>query len=315
MHPFRLNLTVAAVLLGSFAAPLMAKDFGDVLSDIVREASSHYQSPPHYSNPGGYSPYTPPPLKADPVARNQHAFDVGYRVGQDDFHQHHSKRFSRHPDLFDRATQDAFASGYERGFDTAKQAASRGRNPYTPPRTSPRHAESALYPSGYYPYSPPPQGADRETRNRHSYDVGYRVGQDDFHHGHSKQFMRHKDLYDRSTQRNFALGYEHGYDKARALERPSVDPGPRPALVAAVGQGTVTIKDRGRVVCSIRTAAPNVEKYQFTEGQRGIVVKSRGNHGPATVELFDTHTGVLRDKVLAFAIKNGRPEWARGMQD
>ena len=34
-----------------------------------------------------------------------------------------------------------------------------------------------------------------------------------------------------------------------------------------------------------------------------------------TVELFDVRTGTLRDKVLAFAIQNGQPEWARGMQD
>jgi hypothetical protein len=33
------------------------------------------------------------------------------------------------------------------------------------------------------------------------------------------------------------------------------------------------------------------------------------------VELFDIKTGALRDKVLAFAIKNGQPAWARGMQD
>ena len=85
--------------------------------------------------------------------------------------------------------------------------------------------------------------------------------------------------------------------------------------MAAVGQGRITVKDGGRVVCTVRTAAPNVETYRFTDGQRQLVVKSRGNHGPATVELFDVATGVLRDKVLAFAIKNGRPEWARGMQD
>ena len=32
-----------------------------------------------------------------------------------------------------------------------------------------------------------------------------------------------------------------------------------------------------------------------------IVVKSRGNHGPAAVELFDTRTGILKDKIMAFA--------------
>lgn len=46
-----------------------------------------------------------------------------------------------------------------------------------------------------------------------------------------------------------------------------------------------------------------------------MVVKSGGNHGPATVELFDVRTGTLRDKVLAFAIQTRLPKWARGIQD
>ncbi len=64
-----------------------------------------------------------------------------------------------------------------------------------------------------------------------------------------------------------------------------------------------------------RTASPNVEGQHFINNKSQIVVKSRGNHGPATVELFDTRTGALKGKVLAYAIQHGQPSWARGMQD
>ncbi|MGB9275031.1 MAG: hypothetical protein WCC08_07340 [Terrimicrobiaceae bacterium] len=39
-------------------------------------------------------------------------------------------------------------------------------------------------------------------------------------------------------------------------------------------------------------------------------MRSRGNHGPAQLELFDVQTGTLRDKVMAFAVEGGKPAWA-----
>jgi hypothetical protein len=53
-----------------------------------------------------------------------------------------------------------------------------------------------------------------------------------------------------------------------------------------------------------------LEDWSFVNGGRNIVTKSRGNHGPATVELWESATGMQRDKVLAFAIQNGQPAWA-----
>ena len=176
--------------------------------------------------------------------------------------------------------------------------------------------KSDHYPSGYYPYSAPPKGANPEVQKRHAYDVGNRIGQDDFNHGHSKHFTRHKDMYDDETHHNFALGYEHGYDKARDHSRPSG--GSQTAdvpLTASKGQGQVIIKRGAATVSTVRTASPDVENYSFINGDSQIVVKSRGRHGPATVELFDVRTGSLRDKVLAYAIANGNPSWARGMED
>jgi hypothetical protein len=62
----------------------------------------------------------------------------------------------------------------------------------------------------------------------------------------------------------------------------------------------------------IRTQLPNVENWKLINGNTEIVVKSRGNDGPAAVELFDTRTGILKDKIMAFAIQDRKPEWAQG---
>jgi hypothetical protein len=104
-------------------------------------------------------------------------------------------------------------------------------------------------------------------------------------------------------------GYNNGYAK------PSQPQGSGGGMTAVVGQGKVTVMQGGLVVSTLRTAAPNVESQRFIAGQQQLVVKSRGNHGAANVELFDVRTGVLRDKILAYAIKGGKPAWARGMEE
>lgn len=75
------------------------------------------------------------------------------------------------------------------------------------------------------------------------------------------------------------------------------------------------IRKNGQVLCSFRTAMPNVETWRLVRGDSQIIVKSRGSRGPATVELFDTTTGTLRDKVLAFAIRSSGATWAYGFED
>ena len=30
------------------------------------------------------------------------------------------------------------------------------------------------------------------------------------------------------------------------------------------------------------------------------------------LNVFDTRTGILKDKIMAFAIQDGKPEWAQG---
>ena len=86
-------------------------------------------------------------------------------------------------------------------------------------------------------------------------------------------------------------------------------------LTAITGQGSVTIAEGSRTVSVCRTALPNIEQTRFISEQNEIVVKSRGNHGPATVELFNSRTGRLEGTVEAYELSGGGPSWANGMAD
>jgi hypothetical protein len=72
---------------------------------------------------------------------------------------------------------------------------------------------------------------------------------------------------------------------------------------------------RGMTVCIIRTRFPKVEDWKLVNGNTEIVVKSRGDHGPAAVEIFDTRTGILKGKTMSNAIVDGEPAWALGFED
>lgn len=98
-----------------------------------------------------------------------------------------------------------------------------------------------------------------------------------------------------------------------AVEMPADNAGHGQRLAAIRGQFMVTIMEGSRRVSVCRTASPNIEETRWHRGQQQIVVKSRGNHGPATVQLFDTRSGRLDGSVMAYEIANGRPAWARGM--
>ena len=167
---------------------------------------------------------------------------------------------------------------------------------------------------GYTPSSYAP-ASSYEAPLQAIYNRGYSSGKADASRGRSSNSAAYTSSYDFSGKVKFIEGYNKGY---RNYTRHDVNPGHpqgHGAMTAKVGQGKVTIMQGGRVISTLRTASPNVEKHHFRSGQLQMVVKSRGNHGPATVQLFDVRTGTLRDKVLAFAIHNGQPSWARGMQD
>jgi hypothetical protein len=82
-----------------------------------------------------------------------------------------------------------------------------------------------------------------------------------------------------------------------------------------VEQSQVRLLRNAKTIAICRTQLPEIENWKLINGNRQIVVKSRGRHGPAAVELFNVVDGSLADKVMAFAIKNGKPEWARGFEE
>jgi hypothetical protein len=211
------SLTTALLALG--AAYVWGNDLDKILQKLTEDGPQHYQEPPHYSYSTGYYPYSPPPPEIDIVARRQHAYDVGYRVGQDDFHQHLTLHFVRHPDLYDEGTHDAFARGYTNGYNVARELAVSREREFSRPKVNSQPVRSEHYASGYSPYAPPPKEGSLSVRKQHAFETGFRAGQDDFHQGHSKHFTRHDTLYDADTHDSFAKGYEGGYDAARSRKR------------------------------------------------------------------------------------------------
>jgi hypothetical protein len=86
-------------------------------------------------------------------------------------------------------------------------------------------------------------------------------------------------------------------------------------LDVSVEPAGVRLVRRGMTVCLIRTQLPNVERWEIINRNTEIVIKSRGDRGPAAVEFFDTQTGIPKGKVMTYAIHDGQPEWAQGFED
>ena len=98
-----------------------------------------------------------------------------------------------------------------------------------------------------------------------------------------------------------------------ATQLPGRTPGFTQPLTVTSGPGMVTIREGNRTLSAPRTAMPNVEETRWYSEQEQIAVKSRANHGPATVQLFDSRTGAEKGRVMAYDIKNGQPAWAATM--
>ncbi|MEM1084466.1 MAG: hypothetical protein AAGI48_10160 [Verrucomicrobiota bacterium] len=86
-------------------------------------------------------------------------------------------------------------------------------------------------------------------------------------------------------------------------------------LSAKDSRGRITISEKGKPIAFIIPAMSNVEELRFINGQQQLVVKSRGDHGPATVQLFDSRSGRQEGKVMAFEIADGQPAWAAEMAE
>ncbi|MCP5558546.1 MAG: hypothetical protein H7A55_12415 [Verrucomicrobiaceae bacterium] len=108
---------------------------------------------------------------------------------------------------------------------------------------------------------------------------------------------------------------EGGNAPGTSTQLPNSPPKYGQPLRAINGLGTVVILEGSREIAVCNTASPNIEQTRFISEQNQIVVKSRGNHGPATVELFNTRTGRLEGTVKAYELANGGPRWAAGMAD
>ena len=140
-------------------------------------------------------------------------------------------------------------------------------------------------------------------------------GRTDGRAGLSRRPSRHYGSFPASQTASFNRGYEVGYNQGIRPGSGSGSPSYGQPLTAVQGSGMVMIREGRRTKAICRTAKPNIERTRFINEQQQIVIKSRGSHGPATVQLFDTRTGAEQGRVLAYEIQRGRPRWAAGMGD
>lgn len=149
-----------------------------------------------------------------------------------------------------------------------------------------------------------------EGPHESTFEVGIARGRTDARAGLSRLPARHAGSYPPIEASAFLNGYESGY---RQGIQPPRNSGYGQALRMEKFQGGITVFEGSRALSTCRTASPNVESTRFINQQQQVVVKSRGNHGPATVQLFNSRTGAEEGRVMAFAIRNGQPRWAAGM--
>lgn len=75
----------------------------------------------------------------------------------------------------------------------------------------------------------------------------------------------------------------------------------------------VIVCDHGRVVASLASAKAFIEDWDFTENGECLVIKSRGAHGAATIELFALRNGPPLNSVQAY--EKSMPSWAAPFAD
>lgn len=100
-----------------------------------------------------------------------------------------------------------------------------------------------------------------------------------------------------------------------ACKHPAGKAGLNQNLSSVIEQGQVLIMQGDRRISVCRSTAPFIEETRWFDGQKNIVVKSRGRHGPATVQLFNSCSGEEIARVMAYDIRGGIPVWASGMED
>jgi hypothetical protein len=75
----------------------------------------------------------------------------------------------------------------------------------------------------------------------------------------------------------------------------------------------LNVCDHGKVVANLKSSKGFIEGWDFTKDGEHVVLKSRGAHGPATVELFSLRNGPAEKSVQAY--EKNLPDWAAPFAD
>jgi len=74
--------------------------------------------------------------------------------------------------------------------------------------------------------------------------------------------------------------------------------------------GKLEIFKGDKRVSIILSEKPNIQRWGFIDSGHLLIVKSRGETGPAVFELFDVTTGILRSNFLEHDAQKIWPLWA-----
>jgi hypothetical protein len=75
----------------------------------------------------------------------------------------------------------------------------------------------------------------------------------------------------------------------------------------------LSVCDHGKVLANLESSKGFIEGWDFTKDGEHAVIKSRGAHGPATVELFSLRNGPAEKSVQAY--EKNLPDWAAPFAD
>ena len=78
--------------------------------------------------------------------------------------------------------------------------------------------------------------------------------------------------------------------------------------------GGLDVSEKGKLISRVRCAAP-IQRWVFVKDGRNLVLRCGNTAGPATIELFDSRTAILRDSIPADQVLDGRPAWAACLAD
>lgn len=62
-------------------------------------------------------------------------------------------------------------------------------------------------------------------------------------------------------------------------------------------------------------AGPFIEDWLFADQDATVIVRSRGRHGPSTIQRFSLKTGDLLDATKGSALYSETPDWAKPLAD